>query len=61
VSIFLPGLVAEASSEGEALGHYRRVRDEIRTFIKGWPQRLASSQRSDDESKLEPQEVGEHR
>jgi arsenate reductase len=56
-----PGLVAEASSEGEALEHYRRVRDEIRTFIEGLPRRLASSQRSDDESDLEPQEVGEQR
>jgi hypothetical protein len=57
----LPGLVAAVSSEGEALGHYRRVRDEIRTFIEGLPQRLASSQRSDDESNLETQEVGEQR
>jgi arsenate reductase len=56
-----PHLAADASSEEEALGHYRRVRDEIRTFIEGLPQRLASSQRSDDESNLETQEVGEQR
>lgn len=29
-----PGLAANASSEEEALGHYRRVRDEIRFFVE---------------------------
>jgi arsenate reductase len=29
-----PKLAAAAASEEEALGHYRRVRDEIRDFIK---------------------------
>ncbi len=35
-----PRLVAEASSEAEALGHYRRVRDEIRRFIETLPEGL---------------------
>ncbi len=35
-----PRLAAKASSEAEALGHYRRVRDEIRRFIVTLPERL---------------------
>ncbi len=35
-----PKLAAEAKSEEEALAHYRRVRDEIRTFIEGMPENL---------------------
>ena len=31
-----PKLAAEAKDEEEALSHYRRVRDEIRAFIKGY-------------------------
>lgn len=30
-----PHLAKEAKSEEEALGHYRRVRDEIRAFVAG--------------------------
>jgi len=30
-----PALAKTAASEQEALGHYRRVRDEIRSFVEG--------------------------
>ena len=32
-----PRLAANAASETEALGHYRRVRDEIRAFVASLP------------------------
>lgn len=32
-----PKLAANAKTEEEALGHYRRVRDEIRDFVAGLP------------------------
>lgn len=32
-----PRLAKEAVTEEEALGHYRRVRDEIRTFVESLP------------------------
>ena len=35
-----PKLAQGAKSEEEALGHYRRVRDEIKTFIQTLPDRL---------------------
>ena len=35
-----PRLAKTAKSEDEALGHYRRVRDEIRTFIETLPEGL---------------------
>lgn len=35
-----PALAKEASSEEEALGHYRRVRDAIRAFVEGMPDNL---------------------
>ncbi|QGJ68965.1 Arsenate reductase and protein tyrosine phosphatase [Planctomycetales bacterium 10988] len=35
-----PELAETASSEEEALGHYRRVRDEIRSFIESLPASL---------------------
>ncbi len=35
-----PLLAAGASSEEEAMGHYRRVRDEIRAFVEGLPENL---------------------
>jgi len=35
-----PKLAAEAATEEEALGHYRRVRDEIRQFVAGLPDSL---------------------
>jgi len=37
-----PALAKEASTEEEALGHYRRVRDEIRGFIETLPGALVS-------------------
>ena len=36
-----PKLAQDAKSEEEALGHYRRVRDEIRAFIESLPGALA--------------------
>lgn len=35
-----PALAKDASNEEEALGHYRRVRDEIRDFIQTLPEVL---------------------
>ncbi len=35
-----PRLAAAARSEDEALGHYRRVRDEIRAFVESMPGNL---------------------
>ena len=35
-----PKLAKTAQSEEEALGHYRRVRDEIRQFVEALPARL---------------------
>lgn len=36
-----PALAKGAKTEEEALGHYRRVREEIRAFIERLPERLA--------------------
>jgi arsenate reductase len=36
-----PRLAADAKTEGEALLHYRRVRDEIRDFIMTLPETLS--------------------
>ncbi|HRI88572.1 MAG TPA: arsenate reductase ArsC [Candidatus Hydrogenedentes bacterium] len=38
-----PKLAAAANNEEEALGHYRRVRDEIRQFIESLPEQLTRS------------------
>jgi arsenate reductase len=35
-----PALAKGAKTTEEALGHYRRVRDEIRKFVDGLPERL---------------------
>jgi arsenate reductase len=35
-----PALARDATSEEEALGHYRRVRDEIRAFVESMPEVL---------------------
>lgn len=35
-----PLLAADARSEEEALGHYRRIRDEIRAFVESLPESL---------------------
>ena len=32
-----PALAKDAKTEEEALGHYRRVRDEIKAFVEGMP------------------------
>lgn len=37
-----PALARNARTEKEALGHYRRVRDEIRTFVERLPEALES-------------------
>jgi len=37
-----PRLAGEAATEEEALSHYRRVRDEIRTFVEALPETLDS-------------------
>ena len=37
-----PQLAAGAKTEGEALAHYRRVRDEIRAFVERLPEALRS-------------------
>jgi arsenate reductase len=37
-----PRLAVDAGTEEEALSHYRRVRDEIRRFVEGLPERLAT-------------------
>ena len=37
-----PALAREAGSEEEVLGHYRRVRDEIRDFVERLPEPLGS-------------------
>ena len=36
-----PALARTATSEEEALAHYRRVRDEIRTFVERLPEKMA--------------------
>ncbi len=37
-----PKLAAAAKDEDEALGHYRRIRDEIREFVTSIPERMKS-------------------
>ncbi|MDM7926737.1 MAG: arsenate reductase ArsC [bacterium] len=36
-----PRLAKSAATEAEALGHYMRVRDEIRAFVEGMPENLS--------------------
>ena len=40
-----PALARDAKSEEEALGHYRRVRDEIRAFVETLPGALTRGRR----------------
>ena len=40
-----PRLAKTAKSEEEALGHYRRVRDEIRSFVASLPSSLTGDRR----------------
>ena len=35
---YTPKLAADAKTEEEALGHYRRVRDEIKTYVETLPE-----------------------
>jgi arsenate reductase len=37
-----PVLAANAATEDEALGHYRRVRDEIRALVEDLPRRIGA-------------------
>jgi len=46
-----PKLTKTAKTEAEALGHYRRVRDEIRSFIETLPQGLILIQTAPPEAK----------
>ena len=39
-----PSLAKDASTKKEALAHYRRVRDEIRDFVKTLPESLQSTE-----------------
>jgi arsenate reductase (thioredoxin) len=39
-----PALARRGASEAEALGHYRRVRDEIRSFIEQLPELLCNAE-----------------
>ena len=39
-----PRLANSANAEEEALAHYRRIRDEIKTFVKTLPEALAKEQ-----------------
>ncbi|UCG53769.1 MAG: arsenate reductase ArsC [Candidatus Latescibacterota bacterium] len=41
-----PRLAKTAKTEAEALGHYRRVRDEIRSFIERLPDELTGQNKS---------------
>jgi arsenate reductase (thioredoxin) len=43
-----PRLATNAASEEEALGHYRRVRDEIRDFIRSLPEELDRRQETEN-------------
>ena len=38
----LPGCWSQGATEEEALGHYRRVRDEIRAFVDTLPAALGA-------------------
>jgi arsenate reductase len=40
-----PRLAKSAATEGEALAHYRRVRDEIRAFVETLPDSLAGERK----------------
>ena len=40
-----PALAAQETKQEDALKHYRRVRDEIRTFVRGFPETLRTPPR----------------
>ena len=43
-----PKLAEDAGSEEEAMGHYRRVRDEIKAYIETLPEALVKEEKSGD-------------
>jgi arsenate reductase len=43
-----PALAKNAESEAEALGHYRRVRDEIRKYVETLPEALSGDEGGKD-------------
>ena len=43
-----PGVASNAHSEEEVLGHYRRVRDEIRKYVEGLPEQLPKAKSEED-------------
>jgi len=42
-----PALAANATTEAEALPHYRRVRDEMKTFVESLPEALTKEEMDD--------------
>lgn len=44
-----PKLAEDALIEEEALSHYRRIRDEIKSFVSGFPETLNLHQQEDDQ------------
>ena len=44
-----PKLAAQAKNEEEALGHYRRVRDEIRSFVERLPEMVKKQETNKEE------------
>jgi arsenate reductase len=47
-----PRLARDAPNEKDALGHYRRVRDEIRQYVETLPDSLEASPRAQTRSLL---------
>jgi arsenate reductase len=43
-----PALARNAESEAEALGHYRRVRDEIKSYVETLPEALSGDEGGKD-------------
>lgn len=48
-----PALAAEAVDEDEAMGHYRRVRDEIKSFVERMPRVLEGTENDLNQSTAE--------
>lgn len=47
-----PRLASDAPTEEEALGHYRRVRDQIQSFVQNLPEVLADPARPSPDRRL---------
>jgi SAM-dependent methyltransferase/protein-tyrosine-phosphatase len=57
-----PALAVNATSEDEAIGHYRRVRDEIKAFVENLPEELdALDTATEDTEMSEESKAGEIR